>query len=83
MVSYTQNELSSIWQRLKDGTEFVIDTMHDEQASIRFDGELEQTLEFSTVAPYSDSNNDSTTVSYTRRKHSNKEATWREWVRKN
>lgn len=74
MVSYMQNELSSIWQNEKDG----IAT----EACIIIDGDLEQTLRFPTVAPYNDFNSDSTTVSYTRIRP-NKEATWGEWVGKN
>ena len=77
MMSYTQDNLSFIWQKAKDGNGINVDTC----ACIRIDGELEQTLSFSTVAPYSDSNNDGTSVDYTRRKHS-KEAQWGEWVRK-
>jgi len=91
MMSYTQQELSSIWEKLTDGTERDADDLLDVSelvntflmAGIVTDTDVEQTLTLSTVTPYHKDNSDSTTVSYTRRKHSNNEAMWREWVRKN
>jgi hypothetical protein len=76
MFSYTQNDLSSIWQNIKDG--------NPAEGWIKNDEKLEQTLEFPTVATYSDSNNSpGPTVCYTRRKNSPEEASWGAWVRKN
>jgi hypothetical protein len=74
MVSYTQNELNSIWQNLKDGI--------PAEALIEKDEKFEQTLQFSAITPYSDSNNAASYIYYTRRKPT-EEASWGEWVRKN
>jgi|GEM_PF-6493318 hypothetical protein len=82
MMSYTQNELSSIWQKAKDGNGIDAETCAYTCAYISIDGELEQTLAFPTVEPYSDFNNGGSPVYYTRHKHS-KEAPWGKWVRKN
>lgn len=76
MSPCTQDELSSIWQKLKDGIE------HDEDDwLIVTDTDVEQMLTRSTVAPYSDFDNGSTTVSYTRIRLNN-EAPWGAWERK-
>ncbi|HEY0309244.1 MAG TPA: hypothetical protein VGB94_13870 [Acidobacteriaceae bacterium] len=75
MMSYTQDELSSIWKKLTDGTE------HDEvDWNIVSDIDVEQTLSHSKVATYSDYNDNGRTVSYTR-KRMNKEAPWGMWER--
>ena len=75
MVSYTQDELSSIWQRAEgDGNR--IDPVTG--ACIRINSELEQTMSIGTVAPYGDFNDGGAPVYYARRKHS-KEAPWGEW----
>jgi hypothetical protein len=90
MMSYTQDVLSSIWQKLTDGTERDADDLLDVSelvdmfllAGIVTDKDLEQTLMLSTVVTYSDSNSDPTTVSYTRIRL-NKDAPWGKWERKN
>lgn len=75
MRFYAQDELSSIWQQLKDGTE------PDEDLgswSIRTDTETEQTLTLDTVRTYNDFDDDSTAKHWTRRR-GNKEAVWGIW----
>ena len=86
MMSCTQDELSSIWKKLTDGTECdaygqldVSETVSAYiQTGLASDKDVEQTLTLSTVAHYSDSNKDSTTVSYTRMRL-NEEAPWGAW----
>jgi hypothetical protein len=75
MRSYTQDELSSIWQQLKDGIEL------DEGVnpwSIRTETETEQTLTLDGIHTYNDFDNDSAARHYTR-KRGNKEAIWGMW----
>jgi hypothetical protein len=86
----TQDELSSIWKKLTGGTEChaygLLDVNETVSAYIQTglapDIDMEQTLTLSTVAPYSEFNSDSTTVSYTRIRL-NKEAPWGMWEKKN
>jgi hypothetical protein len=90
MMFCTQDELSLIWKKLTDGTECDADGLLEVsetvsayiQTGLAPDIDVEQTLTLSTVAPYSDSNSDSTTISYTRIRL-NKEASWGMWERKN
>jgi hypothetical protein len=88
MISCTQDELSSIWKKLTDGTEcdayglLDVSDAVSAQTGLMPDIDVEQALTLSTVAPYSDSNSDSTTVSYARIRP-NKEALWGLWERKN
>ena len=73
MRSYTQDELSSFWQRLKNGTE------SDEGSwSIRTDTETEQTLTLDTVRTYNDLDDVSAARQWTR-KRENEEVVWGMW----
>jgi len=91
-MSYTQDELSSIWKKLTDGTERDADDLLDVSELVNtfllarivtdIDIDVKQTMTLSIVAPYADGNSDSTTVSYTRQRR-NKEAPWGAWERKN
>jgi hypothetical protein len=77
MRSYTQDELSAIWQQLKDGTE--PDEALVFRASIRTDAEAEQTLTLSTVPrKFNDFDNDSIERYYTR-KRAKEEVAWGMW----
>jgi hypothetical protein len=86
MMSFTQDELSSIWNRLADGSECDeygrLDVGEGVDAHIGPSIGLEQTLTLSAVAPYSDFNSDGADVSYTRMRLS-KEASFGIWERKN
>ncbi len=81
MVSYTQDDLSSVCQKLqeqkqKGGNGIDAETDDVGVFHLTIDVETEQTLEFLTVAPYRDGSNDGgRPVCYTRRK-STKEAPW-------
>lgn len=98
MAFYTQEELSSVWQRLNDRTEHDEDDALDVStlissrnfsalwARIIANEETEQTLRFTAsvggVEPYqdSDSNSDSATGDYTRRRL-NQAPQWGTWER--
>jgi hypothetical protein len=86
MMPCTQDELSSIWKRLTDGTgcdeHGLLDVSESVSAFRARDTDVQQTLTLSIVAPYSDFNNNGAPVSYTRIRLS-KEASWGMWERKN
>lgn len=92
MMSYTEDQLSSIWHNLKDGTGYEALDGIGALTAIKSETEVEQTLTFVSfkekVEPYkdfdppSDLPKDRTTVSYTRKRR-NKEATWGAWERNN
>jgi hypothetical protein len=78
---YTQDELSSIWKKLTDGTECgegSLEISRNVCARKRIDIDVEQTLQFSSVAPYGDYRNDSTDVLYTRIRRDT-ETSWGDW----
>jgi hypothetical protein len=75
MRSYSQDELNSIWQKLKNGTE----PNEVFSAHILADTETEQMITLSTMPrPYSDFDNEKTGRSYARKRES-KEAVWGMW----
>jgi hypothetical protein len=84
-MSYAQDELDDIWQRLAQGVEDGLLGVGDNvSASIRTDIEFEQALTFSTVVTYRDSNADSTAANctYTRTRLNNGSA-WGLWQQTN
>jgi hypothetical protein len=86
MMSFTQDELSSFWKKLADGTECdangPLEVSEGVDAYIAYDTDVEQTLALSAVASYGDFNSDGADVLYTRIRPS-KEASWGMWERKN
>lgn len=80
-MSYAQDELDDIWQRLAQGVEDgLLGAGDNVSASIRTDIELEQALTFSTVVTYRDSNAGSTAANFTyTRTRLNNEAAWGLW----
>jgi len=72
MSYHSQDEISGTWDEIKTDTNM-------DGSRIVTDIELEQTLTIPTVAPYSDHNDDSTSVSYTRQRAS-QESAWGLWV---
>jgi hypothetical protein len=86
MMSYTQDELNSIWKKLTDGTECDahgrLEVSEGVDAYIADDTDVEQAQTLSAAAPYSDFNSDGADVSYTRIRLS-KEASCGIWERKN
>jgi hypothetical protein len=91
MMSYTEDELNSIWQKITAGAEH--EALFDIGALpvMKIETDVEQTLRFlSSVAevetyndfdPPSDLPRDHTTFSYTRKRES-KEALWGLWEKK-
>ncbi|MGO8719639.1 MAG: hypothetical protein ACLQMO_10515 [Acidobacteriaceae bacterium] len=78
MRSYTQDELSSIWQQLKDGTE--PDEALVFSAHITADRETEQAMMLSTQpTAYNDFDNDDSKARDYIRTRGNKEAVWGIW----
>jgi hypothetical protein len=81
-MSYTQDELCSIWERLKAGTErdkyFQLDLDDGVSASIRFEIDLEQVLSLHSVAPYSDSS-DGGADTHKYRTRASETAAWGKW----
>jgi hypothetical protein len=84
MMFFTQDQLSSIWERLPDGTECdehgQLDVGEGVSAWIAYDTDVEQTLMLSSVAPYSDSSSDGANVPYSGTRLSTK-ASWGRWER--
>jgi hypothetical protein len=82
MRSFTQDELTSIWEKLATGTECdehgQLDVGEGVSAWIAYDTDVEQILTLSSVAPYSYSGSDGANVSYTRTRLS-KGTSWRTW----
>jgi hypothetical protein len=85
MISCTQDELSSIWKKLTDGTgcdeHGRLDVGEGVDAYRARDTDVEQTVTLSAVAPYGDFNSDGADVLYTRIRLG-KDASWGMWERK-
>ena len=90
MMSYTEDELSSIWQKITDGTGYdALDI--GALSAMKIETDVEQTLMFpSSVVevetyndfdPPSDLPTDRTTISYARKRES-KVAPWGLWEKK-
>ena len=75
MKAYSQEELNSIWQKLKDG----IEPKEVFSAQIITDTETEQMITLSSMPrPYSDFDNEDTSKDYVRTRE-DKEAVWGTW----
>lgn len=89
-MSYAQDVLSSIWNKLMESAEQGQDDSLDVSdlvssflcAKALTNEDREQTLELRTVVSYSDSDNGGTPALYTR-KRPNSEALWGRWESKN